>query len=223
MQYPWDLDQSDAIAYPRDDEHERLRKAVWQSSLRCAFGVLLATAEWAVWRFEGLVELTDPLLRIEAGYVAIVDPHLVQLPEPPDDFPDEMQDAHGPLMLVRMLIASGFEAYATGEKSVYENALSMALLARHIAPKTKPFDAWLSATLRRAHARCPRVGGNVDDSVSPLPRAFFFEPEREWDDAAARHAIAVELARLDGSGNPYLRDVKAARGASRPGSSDPAT
>lgn len=28
MQYDWDLDVSDTIAYPRDDEHRRLRQAV---------------------------------------------------------------------------------------------------------------------------------------------------------------------------------------------------
>jgi hypothetical protein len=211
MHYPWDLDESDAIAYPRDDEHKRLRNAIWQCSLRCAFGVLLSTAEWVVWRFEGLVELSDPLLRIEAGYVALVAARYANLPEPPDDFPDDMQDAHGPLMLARMLIASGYAAYAANDKGVYENALSMALLARHVAPKRKPFDAWLSATLRRAHVRYPRLEEPIGDQQA-IPRTFFFdESGREWSDAEVHEALAAELARLDPAANPFLRDVESLR------------
>lgn len=203
MQYAWDLDVSDAIAYVRDDEHRRLRQAIWQTQPRWAFGVMIATAEWIAWRYDGMVPLDDPLLRIEAGYAALADPGYASIPEPGDDFPDEMQDAHGPLMLLRLLISDAWLPYVAGEPAVYVHALSMALLARHVLPDPHPFEQWLSRTL----ARCARIAprGATPPQGQPLvARAFFFDEPDPWDAEAARLATSAYLRALRPDRNPYL-------------------
>jgi hypothetical protein len=204
MQYPWDLDVSDAIAYARDDEHQRLRRALWQTELRWAFGLLLATAEWVAWRYDGMVPLDDPLLRIEAGNAGLADPRYASIPEPGDDFPDDMQDAHGPLMLLRMLISDAWQAYVVADTAVYEHALSMAVLARHVLPNGKAFENWLSGTLARCARFAPR--SKLPPEQQPaVARSFYFEGSAPWDAEAARHSTSSYLRALRPEHNPYLK------------------
>src|SRR5262249_50139405 len=79
----------------------------------------------------------------------------------------------------------------------------VAVLARHVLPATKPFDAWLKPILSRLAALYPGIG--VPDSLgTPVPRealdpAFDFRPEQTTD------LLRAFLARLDPAQNPFLR------------------
>lgn len=151
---------------------------------------MLAVAEWVAWRYEGMVPLDDPLLRIAAGYAALADARYAASLEPDNDFPDDMQDAHGPLMLLRLPLSDAWPAFVDGDVAVYQYALSMALLARHVLPDARPFERWLSATL----ARCAQVAPR-DTANRPLPTRAFFDAPAVRDEATAAYLHALRPGR----------------------------
>lgn len=206
MKYEWDLDVSREITYPLEEEHARLVYAFDMISERAAFALALANAEWVAGRFEGIIDISDALARIEAGYAAELDPRYVNLPEPAEPFPKKLQDAHGPLKLARMLISSSFGYYSRGEAAVNSEAMSMALLARHVCPKRKRFDAWLSGALRKLHVYFPDAQAPLS-AQAPVPQVFF-ELDSDWDPVTVPQHLEAFLAGLDPTKNPYLVDAQ---------------
>lgn len=211
ISYTWNLDVSRAIKHPLDTEHPRLAQAFGLTRLRPAFGMLLATAEWVVWRFRGIVPLDDAVHRLEAGYAAVIDPRYAVLPQPSEPFPDQLQDAHGPLKLARMLVASGYEYFAAQDTAVYACAFSTALLARHVVPQRGLFEKWLAQTLRKCSEHFPRDETPPEEQAA-VPRSFF-DPAHPWDPAEAQSELRSFLQALSPGENPYLRspaDLRAA-------------
>ncbi|AET93675.1 hypothetical protein BYI23_D001650 (plasmid) [Burkholderia sp. YI23] len=202
LQYEWDVEVSRSITYPLEEEHPRLARAFELISDRAALALAMASAEWVAQRFEGIIDIGDALRRIEAGYAAVIDPRLATLPTPDEPFPDELQDAHGPLKLARMIITTAFEYMKDGE-GVVDESLSMALLARHVCPQRKKYDAWLSAVLKRAAKHYPYVEDEPPEHQSPVPREFF-DLAPDWTPAHDTTELRAFLASLDPARNPYL-------------------
>lgn len=201
LSYVWDPDIGLALMRPMPDEHVRLASAFRPLCERAAFAVLLATAEWILWRLHGHADLRDALQRMEAGYAALVDSRYARLPIPRGEYPDPAE-IHGPLDAMAHLMAEGFEAYFAGAAEVKQSAFCMALVARHVCPDPKLFERWLSTTLRTLAKHFP-------DEERPLQlqavmaRATFHDDVRPG--TAAASALNAFLQSLDVSTNPYLR------------------
>lgn len=207
--YEWDTDVSDDIIFPAEDRLPRLAKAYWQCDQRTGYGLALATAEWSVWRFYGIVDLGDAQRRLEAGYAAVVDARYADLPEPDEPFPETLQDAHGPLKLARMLISSAHGYHLQGDSSVHAVGFSLALLALHLyATQAAVIEAWLERTLRRCHALHPPADVPLE-AQRPVARAFFFSPANAPDSAPTE--LNGFLAALKPAENRYLRSTDALR------------
>ena len=202
LDYEWDTDVSDDILYPAEDRLPRLAKAYWQCDQRTGYALALATAEWSVWRFDGVVDLGDALRRLEAGYAAVVDARYAVLPEPDEPFPETLQDAHGPLKLARMLISRAHAYHQQGDDSVHAVGYSLALLALHLYAQAPALEAWLERTLRRCHALHPPTGAPLAGQ-RPVARDFFFAAADAPDTDPAE--LRAFLAGLDAARNPYLR------------------
>ncbi|QSN64242.1 hypothetical protein [Caballeronia sp. M1242] len=205
MTYEWDLFVSRSIHHPLFEEHPRLMKAFMKLSVRAAFALTLAQAEWVAWRFEGIVDISDILHRIEAGYAALVDPRYAVLPTPDEPFPDDLQNAHGPVMLARMLLTSGFEYYRQCDAMDRAQGISMALLARHVCPDNAKFDKWLSEACKRCHAQSPAM--DVPLVQQPAVPRELFELADDWDPATASALQDAFVKGLDPDTNPYLVSV----------------
>jgi hypothetical protein len=189
IQYEWSVLVSRAMVYPLPDEHVRLTEAVWACNVRAGFAAALAIAEWTVWRYRGIIDLGDATARLEAGYLALVEPLRVQIPQPDEPFPQTLQNAHGPLKLARKLISKAFDYFRDGDSIVHAPAVSLALLARHVCPDRDAFEAWLGETLSRCNQAFPPSEDPLE-AQPPVSRAFFFP-----DDASSA---------TPDSSNPYV-------------------
>ncbi|AQH03957.1 hypothetical protein A9R05_33845 (plasmid) [Burkholderia sp. KK1] len=203
LHYEWNIEVSRSITYPLEDEHPRLLRAFGLINDRAALALAMASAEWVAGRFEGIIDIGDAMARIEAGYAAVIDERLATLPKPSEPFPDDLQDAHGPLKLARMLISDTFGYFLKRSEGVVHASLSMALLARLVCPQPDAFDAWLSAALKRCHQHFPYVKGQPPEQQRPVPREFF-DLAPDWTPAHATTELRAFLASLDPARNPYL-------------------
>jgi hypothetical protein len=209
LTYAWNLEVSRAIRHPLDTEHRRLANALSLLDEHACFALVLACAEWVAWRLSSIIDVDDALARIEAGYAALVDPRYAEIPLPKEPFPQVQRDAHGPLMLARILLSQALGYHAQGDRIVAAVTLSMALLARHVCPEPKAFDAWLSGALRRCHQFFPASASDVAKSPRIPPQ--FLDLTTTWDAGAATIAVQHFLASLDPAANPYLRSAQELR------------
>src|SRR2546423_12835367 len=60
--------------YAAKDQNARLYQAVDLCSFKAQWAIDAALTEWILWRFEGLADLTDGLLRVQAAWAAAIDP-----------------------------------------------------------------------------------------------------------------------------------------------------
>ena len=209
--YKW----SDDIASNIDDtDNARLYRAVDAANFRAKMAVGAALAEWAVWRFEGLVDISDGLLRVEAAWAAVIHPEYVNDFEYDTTADDDTEPIVGPYQSALYYLGETAADYLGQNIYLAESVVKQATLARHVMPDKKKFDAWLSDALRRLAAAFPRTseydtGTELYDASAepPVPRAFF-ETGYVHTDAACRQALSDFLSGLDYKRNPYLRSPK---------------
>jgi hypothetical protein len=210
--YKW----SDDIASSIDDtENVRLYKAVDAASFRAKMAVGAALAEWAIWRFHGLVDTSDGVLRVEAAWTGVVDPKYVNDLEFETTADDDKEAVVGAYQSGLYYLGETAADYLGKNIYLAESVVKQAALARHVMPDKKKFDSWLTETLRRTAAAFPKTS-EYDERTEqydaaaepPVPRAFVFDPAYVHSDAECRRALADFLAKLDPKRNPYLRSAK---------------
>jgi hypothetical protein len=206
--YKWDSD----LAMDLDDvENDRLYDAINATSFRAKMAIAAAVAEWIAWRLHGHVDITDALQRVEAAWASVIDPKYAKNLEFQGSADDDTERAKAPLEAALSHLGDAYEEYSQGSIYLAEPVMKLAMLARHLAPDKKGFDAWLSETLRRTAKIFPR-GPEYDEdsetydasSETPVPRDFF-EPGFKYSDAANQKAIRQFLENAQAKKNPYLR------------------
>lgn len=133
------------------------QKAHLQLGIPGALGFAAANAEWVVWRLRGVCDeptWQDALQRVEATWAAATSlsssSSAVALAEhsyPVGGRPDA--DAQGALSFVAMLTREAVERAQKNDPHAALSALSLSLLARHVATDAKLYDAWHKATFAR--------------------------------------------------------------------------
>ena len=209
--YKW----SENIAIDIDDtENVRLYKAIDAASFRAKMAIGAVLAEWAVWRFEGLVDIGDGLLRIEAAWAAVIDPEYVNDLEFETTADDDLAPLVGAYQSALYYLGETAADYLGKNIYLAESVAKQATLARHVVPDKKAFDAWVTPALRHLAAAFPRVT-DYDERTElynasaepPVPRAFF-EAGYAHSDAACHQALSDYLASLSHQRNPYMRSPK---------------
>jgi hypothetical protein len=207
---------SDDIASSIDDtENPRLYKAIDAANFRAKMAVGAALAEWAVWRFNGLLDTSDGLLRVEAAWAAAIDPEYVNDLEFETTADDDKEPLLGAYQSALYYLGETAADYLGKNIYLAESVTKQAAHARHVMPDKKKFEAWLNETLRRTAAAFPRTS-EYDESTeqydasgeAPVPKAFFFAPQYVHSDADCRKALSDYLGKLDPTRNPYLRSAK---------------
>lgn len=197
IRYLWDSRVSDQIRWADDEGHPGLAQALALDA-RAALGVAAAAGAWVSWRMHGLIEVDEALQRVEAAWVAMLDPQAVRMLRPGEPFPKDNTKAHGPLKLARILLTQAVDAARAGEASqVRAVAMSMVLLARQVVPDPAVFEFWLSEVLRRARQRYPE-GSTA--AIAPV----FFEPGFQGDEASLRAHRDDWLRGVSAADNPFL-------------------
>jgi hypothetical protein len=200
--------------YAAKDQNARLYQAVDLCSFKAQWAIDAALTEWILWRFEGLADLTDGLLRVQAAWAAAIDPayakslafKLTKGAAIHDTAP-----VQSCIELALAILGRGHGRYVAGQIYLAEMVVKQGVLARHVNPTPKSFDSWLSEALRRTATVFPRTGEYDRDSEvydasgeKPVPRQFF-DPSFNHTDAAAEQAVWEFLQGLDPQTNPYLR------------------
>ncbi len=211
IKYKWNGDIAMEIL---DAENDRLYDAIDSLSFKAkfAFGVLLT--EWIVWRFQGHVDIADALLRIDAAWAGVVHPAYMTGLEFEGSADDDSEKILAPLEFALSNLGDIASDYAEGNIYLAETVMKQAVLARHVMPDKKAFEAWLTGTLKATAKVFPR-GVEYDEASefhdasneAPVPRQFF-EPGFQYTEAAAARAFDDYLQTLVPAGNPYLRPAK---------------
>ena len=203
---------SDDIAGDIDDtENVRLYRAIDLSSFRAKMAIGAFLAELTVWRFHGLLDISDGLLRVEAAWSAVIDPEYV------NDLDFEVMSDHD-----TQPVEAAYQSalYYLGETSadyfgknifLAEAVTKQAALARHVFPDKKQFDLLLTEILRRIAADFPRTTEYDEETElydasaeSPIPRAYF-DRSFTCNSANLKGGVSDFLRGLDFKHNPYLR------------------
>jgi hypothetical protein len=206
--YEWNSD----LAMDLDDvENDRLYDAINETSFRAKMAIAAALTEWIAWRLHGHVDITEALQRVEAAWASVIDPKYTKSLDFQGSADDDTERVKGPLEAALSHLGDAHEEYVHGSIYLAEPVMKLAMLARHLAPDKKRFDAWLSETLRRTAKTFPRGVQYDEDSErydasaeTPVARDFF-EPGSKYSDAANQKAIRQFLENAQAKKNPYLR------------------
>lgn len=206
--YKWNSD----LAMDLDDvENDRLYDAIDASSFRAKMALGSLLMEWVAWRFHGLVDVSDALLRTEAAWASVIDPTYSKSLDFETEADDDKEKVQAPLESALSDLGDVWTEYVKASIYLAEPVMKLAMLARHLMPDKKQFDGWLSPTLRHTAAVFPR-GTTYDERSKihdasreqPVPRVFF-EPDFNPTKQALEAAVATFLAEARASENPYLQ------------------
>jgi hypothetical protein len=195
--------------YAQSDLNSNIYRAADASSFKAKMALSVCICEWTLYRLEGTLDLEDSWSRVEAAWALILDSlysNDLEFDLAKDKYKLDSRACLG-ISLAHLAEAAG--RYQDGDIWLAEAVTKQAVLARHICPNPKAFDAWLSDTFKATAAAFPR-GVEYDkeseyydaSAETPVPRAFF-DP---LADPATDHPAALNafLQSLDPSTNPYL-------------------
>ncbi|MCI3953281.1 MAG: hypothetical protein K0R53_2780 [Burkholderiales bacterium] len=210
VKYKWNNDIGLKL-FASKDQNIRLYDAVDQADFRSKMGLGIAITEWIVWRLSGLADVLDALKRIEAAWATIARPGLAGGLQYTMNLDDDQEPVGGPLELALCNLGQLARRYEAGSVYLAEIVVKQAMLARHLLPDKKAFDAWLSEVLRAMAAKRPRTTAYDEDTgvydfsqEAPVTRSFYstdFQPSQ--DPARTQEEF---LNSLDPMENPYLAE-----------------
>jgi hypothetical protein len=201
------------VRYLGKDLNVRLYRAVDALAYRAKMAVGVAIAEWIVCRFQGLAQLDEAWRRLEAARAVIVDSlYAKDLSFDPNDSLGASGELriNDALEVALTLLGDAAEHYCKCNIYLAEPVVNLAMLARHVLPAKKEFDAWLEEAVRRAGAAyapqppydkwTKKYDASGEDPV-PLE---LFDPAWTYTPTNAKNALRAFLATLDPKANPYL-------------------
>jgi hypothetical protein len=209
--YTWDNVVFNGIWAANDEDSPRLADALQLVSVKAAFTLGIACAEWVVSRVEGHVDTRDAFLRIEAAWAATLDRRYAKLPPPPPSLPSAPKQFASPLRLAMKLLSHAHELLHDTGKDVRSRTQALVMLVDHIAGRHPAFAPWLSESLRRCHADYARVDVPVEKE-RPVP-VEFFDPDFVWSEQAVSDSLGLFIQTLDPATNLHLQSPEEMRAA----------
>ncbi|UXH80654.1 hypothetical protein [Roseateles amylovorans] len=161
IDYQWTVRTADKFMAARSEDKPKLADAFRAINDRALFGLIIANTEWVVARVAQQADpmkVGDALRRIEAAWVALVDPRYAQLPEPDDaEEADGNMAADGPIWAATTMMGDAFaEGLEPGDpESIFNVALGLSMLAEHVCGRSPAFKSWLPELLKRLQQTHP--------------------------------------------------------------------
>ena len=222
IDFTWTRKKIDKFLDPLEQNQE-LENALTHINHKGSIGLTAALLEWIYWRFTGFTQTTnDTQKRIEALWCSINNREQTN----PLLFDTELEipavgPVDGALWIALMNVTMIDVRYRKGSYFLQNELLGLALLARHITPKKKTFDKWLSSTIANLVSLYPCTYSYIDldesdeavynSSNEPvICRDFFFDPEFKYSLEASENAIHNFIDNLDLKANPFLNSAKKA-------------
>lgn len=192
----------------KSDEHfirdsPAMEKQFFATTFRGVAAIATGTAEWIVWRFEGLSESSDAKQYIEACWAGMINP-LYRVEWRGKKEADITGPIEQPLAHCCALLDRVYHLATIKSNGAAGNAIYLAYLARHVMPKKAPFEDWLKFAFSRCAEMYPR--SQADPLGPPVPREAL-DAHFSFDPTKAPALLSNFLERLDPSTNPYLRSA----------------
>jgi hypothetical protein len=162
--------------------------------------MLVATAEWIVYRFEDLV--TDeqsvlPFHAIDTGWAQVVDP-LYGIPWNP--FDEWTGPVLGPIRRAMMLMQDGAD-YLSKRVEIARPCAKVLKVAEHVMSNRSAYKTWESQALDRLEAL---FGWNSEDPLGdPVPRQAL-DPDVNFDVSQIGPLVREYLSQLNPEENALL-------------------
>ena len=156
--------------------------------------------------------------KVESLWAGAVDPLYLETGEYDWEYYDENGDSTT-YMSNWFVLKQMLRKYVKSSFYIHRYLINLSMLARYLMPNKKLFDDWFAETLRKTAEVFPCTynyndlvydkDARYDCSVdAPVPREFFFDPEFEYSEDAAKSVLNVFLQSLDYKKNPWLRSPK---------------
>jgi hypothetical protein len=208
VKHKWSEDIAADLA---ESENGKLQTAIDKTHFKGTAALAAAVAEWTLFRFKELADLSMPLNRIEMMWASVVDAKYGRQVEEIDA--EDAGPVEGPISLTLDLLNVVYEKYVKLNPRIAEEVVALATVARHVIPTTgrAQFDSWVTAVLKRLAQSFPmdlshynKTTKKYDPSYEkPVPRELF-DPRRSVTDAEAPALIQKFVKELDPKRNPFL-------------------
>ncbi|MFD1603973.1 hypothetical protein ACFSJW_09315 [Flavobacterium artemisiae] len=219
LNYKWTKKTIENIIDPleKNDELENLLNSIGH---KAAMGLTAALLEWIYWRFKGFGTCNEEIKqRIEAIWSSIENPKNTKplVFDENLDFP-ALGFVNGPIWAALMNVRMIDTFYKQGSNFLQSELVGLVLLARHITPKKKYFDAWFDHVMEGLIETFPNQNLNkaveiensfYDFSNEPsICREFFFDAAFKYDEVKSKEALHNFISRIDCSSNLFCFDQK---------------
>ena len=212
--FKWDEELSSKFAF--DEElNVRMAKTFNKTNYRTNITLVVCIFEWFVRRFEGVLDLTDVYLRLEAAWASAINPYYLNETEFEEyTYSDSLPPPSDDVLTVGISrIWKPLRLYMGAGIGLAGECVNLALLTHHVMSNPTAFDNWFEVALRKGAATFPREVENYDFEAdfydftveNIVPREFFFDPNFEYSDEATMSVLQQFLDSLDPKNNPYLR------------------
>jgi hypothetical protein len=222
-QPPWivlDDEERGHLSYVWDDTRAMLDfkgdpapvvRASMQMSLRARMVLCVGLYEWAVWRFSGLHQRTEPVEIAEAAWCAAVDPRYMAFFELTRS--EWLGPIEGPLWCAAMWLQPAMSKGHMFPRSVYDALDFLTRLVLHVLPVPARFQSWSEIILRRLIETFPVVpedpfddlfDRNIGRRLGPLIGRNALDPTQPYTPEVGRAFLAHVLHDAAATENPFL-------------------
>jgi len=222
IDYKWTKKKINKLLDPIEGNDD-LEYTLMQINHKGSIGLTAALLEWVYWRFTGYSQITNDMQkRIEALWCSINNHEQTNPLLFDTDFKiPAAGSVNGALWIALMNVTMIDVRYRKGSYFLQNDLVGLVLLARHITPKKKNFDNWLTQTIAKLAQSHPNPYKNdkldesdeaiYDSSNEPLIcREFFFDEKFEYSIEASENAIHGFINNLDHKANSFLNLSKKA-------------
>ena len=199
--------------------NNRLSAIVKKLGYKAAFGVAAALTELIHLRsktyFPNVGFDQEFAWRFEALWASTIDPNYLKSFKFENRYFDE-NEVLTPHSANWSVIRHMAREYTKGSFYIHRYLINLSMLARHLVKDKKMFDNWFAEMIRKTVEAFPcsydyadldfdNVLARYDCSAdAPVPREFFFDPEFEYSEEAAKPVLNTFLKSLDYENNPWL-------------------
>jgi len=201
IRYVW-RDWEENRLYDTTEADEALLERLDELSYRATLALTIACAEWVVYRYEGLADISMHLQYIEAAWASVVDDRYLRPWEPSED--DASGPVLGPLACALLLVQEGIEATAQESEAGLPVVYVSNLVAR-VLPDPSPFKAWRDVMIECLLLQAPR---DLEDTLGDVVPREFFDSTETFSAELVESLTRSFMESLSPRRNPFLHDAQ---------------
>jgi len=199
-------------------ENDRLFNIISKISYKATTGVAATLTELIQRKILGCfpnIDCNQFALKIEALWAGAIDPLYLKTFKFGYEYDDE-DEKPTPFSSNWFVLIFFTKKYMEGSFYIHHYLMNLSMLARHLMPNKRLFDKWFAETMDKTAETFP-CSYDYDDldmgdtearydcsDDAPVLREFFFDPEFQYSEEAAKPLLNTFLQSLDYNNNPWI-------------------